>query len=238
VFWPFQLDDSERCAHDLRMVVWDEARIRNLTRRLQDFRDSCRVTTLAEEEKSRSPFRLLVACLISLRTKDEVTAEASRRIFAIAPDPDHLASLEVDRIADAIYPAGFYNTKARQLQKIGRTLRDQHHGEVPPDETALLALPGVGRKTANLVLGLGFGIPAICVDTHVHRISNRLGIVTTKTPEQSERALQEVLPQDIWVPINDLLVTFGQNRCHPTSPLCTGCPLDDFCPRIGVTRHR
>jgi len=105
-------------------------------------------------------------------------------------------------------------------------------------EADLLAMKGVGRKTANLVLGLGFGIPAICVDTHVHRISNRLGMVLTKTPEQTERALMEVLPRDLWVPINDLLVTFGQNRCHPTSPRCTGCPLEDLCPQVGVTRSR
>jgi endonuclease-3 len=220
------------------MVAWNEARIHQLARRLEDFRDTCRVTTLAEEEKWRSPFRLLVACVISLRTKDEVTAEASARLFSIAPDADRLAELEVESIAKAIYPAGFYNTKARQLNQIGRTLRDRFGGEVPAEEEALLALPGVGRKTANLVLGLGFGIPAICVDTHVHRISNRLGLVTTTTPEQTERALEEVLPRDLWIPINDLLVTFGQNRCHPTSPRCTGCPVEDLCPCVGVTRHR
>ena len=220
------------------MARWSNKRIRKLARRLEDFRRECRVTTLAEEEKTRSPFRLLVACVISLRTKDEVTAEASRRLFAIAPDPSRLAELEVEGIAKAIYPAGFYNTKARQLKDIGRILRDEYGGEVPAKEAALLGLPGVGRKTANLVLGLGFEIPAICVDTHVHRISNRLGMVETKTPEQTERALNEVLPSDLWVPINDLLVTFGQNRCHPTSPRCTGCPLDDLCPRMGVSRHR
>jgi endonuclease-3 len=208
-------------------------------RRLEEFRRSCRVTTLAEEqETSRSPFRLLVACVISLRTKDEVTAEASRRLFEIAPTPDRLAKLEEDRIARTIYPAGFYNTKAAQLKEIGRIIRDDFDDEVPASEADLLAMPGVGRKTANLVLGLGFGIPAICVDTHVHRISNRLGMVLTKTPEQTERALIEVLPRDLWVPINDLLVTFGQNRCHPTSPRCTGCPLEDLCPRVGVTRSR
>jgi endonuclease-3 len=199
------------------VAVWDESRIRELTQRLEDFRRECRVTTLADEEKSRSPFRLLVACVISLRTKDEVTAEASARLFAIAPDADRLAKLDAESIANAIYPAGFYNTKARQLNEIGRTLLHQQ---------------------ANLVLGLGFDIPAICVDTHVHRISNRLGLVTTKTPEQTERALNEVLPRDLWIPINDLLVTFGQNRCHPTSPRCTDCPLADLCPRIGVTRSR
>jgi endonuclease-3 len=220
------------------MVSWNESRVRKLVQRLEDFRRECRVTTLAEEEKTRSPFRLLVACVISLRTKDEVTAEASQRLFAIAPDPERLAELDVESIAKAIYPAGFYNTKARQLKDIGRILRDEYGSEIPPDESPLLALPGVGRKTANLVLGLGFGIPAICVDTHVHRISNRLAMVRTKTPEQTERALNGVLPRDLWVPINDLLVTFGQNRCHPTSPRCTGCPLDDLCPRVGVTRFR
>lgn len=220
------------------MARWTESRIRELVRRLEDFRDRCRVTTLAEEEKSRSPFRLLVACVISLRTKDEVTAEASGRLFAVAPDPEGLAQLDIEHIAKAIYPAGFYNTKARQLSEIASILRDRYEGQVPADEGALLGLPGVGRKTANLVLGLGFGVPAICVDTHVHRISNRLGLVATTTPEQTERALNEVLPRDLWIPINDLLVTFGQNRCHPTSPRCTECPLDDLCPRLGVTRHR
>lgn len=220
------------------MVGWNEPRVRELVQHLEDFRRECRVTTLAEEEKTRSPFRLLVACVISLRTKDEVTAEASQRLFAVAPHPHGLAELEVESIAKAIYPAGFYNTKARQLKDIGRILRDEYSGEVPAEEEALLALPGVGRKTANLVLGLGFEIPAICVDTHVHRISNRFGLVDTKTPEQTERALNAVLPRDLWVPINDLLVTFGQNRCHPTSPRCTDCPLDDLCPRVGVSRHR
>ncbi len=218
---------------------WNAPRVRELVRRLEDFRRSCRVTTLAEEqETSRSPFRLLAACVTCLRTKDEVTAEASRRLFEIAPTPDRLAKLEEERIARAIYPAGFYNTKAAQLKEIGRIIRDDFDDEVPASEAELLAMPGVGRKTANLVLGLGFGIPAICVDTHVHRISNRLGMVSTKTPEQTERALMQVLPRDLWVPINDLLVTFGQNRCHPTSPRCTDCPLADLCPRIGVTRSR
>ena len=218
---------------------WNESQVRELVRRLEDFRLSCRVTTLVEEqETSRSPFRLLVACVISLRTKDEVTAEASRRLFDIAPTPEALAELEEERIARAIYPAGFYNTKAAQLKEIARIIRDDFDGEVPASEADLLAMKGVGRKTANLVLGLGFGIPAICVDTHVHRISNRLGMVSTKTPEQTERALMEVLPRDFWVPINDLLVTFGQNRCHPTSPRCKGCPLEDLCPRVGVTRSR
>lgn len=218
---------------------WTTDRVRELARRLDEFRSSCHVTTLAaEQESSRSPYRLLVACVISLRTKDEVTAAASRRLFALAPDPARLAELDEDRIAKAIYPAGFYKTKARQLRRIGAILRDDFASEVPPSESDLLALPGVGRKTANLVLGLGFDIPAICVDTHVHRIANRLGMVRTRTPEQTERALSKILPRDLWIDINDLLVTFGQNRCHPISPRCAGCILTDLCPRIGVTRSR
>jgi endonuclease-3 len=219
--------------------LWTLDRIRDLASRLGAFRARCRVTTLTEVQASkRSPFHLLVSCVISLRTKDEVTHEASRRLFTLAGSPAELAALDETSIAEAIFPAGFYRTKASQLKKIGFTLDSEHGGAVPADESALLELPGVGRKTANLVLGLGFGIPAICVDTHVHRISNRLGLVSTKTPDATEKALQPVLPEDLWIDINDLLVTFGQNQCHPTSPRCSTCPVDDLCPRVGVIRHR
>jgi endonuclease-3 len=221
------------------MTRWTATRVRELTRRLEVVRESSRATTLAEvEHATRSPYALLVSCVISLRTKDAVTAVASRRLLELAPTPARLAELPERTIAKAIYPAGFYRTKARQLRRIGRILEEAHDGVVPAAEAALLALPGVGRKTANLVLGLGFGIPAICVDTHVHRIANRLGLVETTSAQSTELALQKRLPRALWIPINDLLVTFGQNRCHPLSPRCTGCPLDDLCPRVGVTRHR
>lgn len=206
--------------------------------RLEGVRASVHPTTLAEVERHRDPFRLLVACVISLRTKDAVTAAASARLFAVADTPAALAQLEEDRIARLIFPAGFYRTKARQLRAIARRLVADHGGAVPRRREDLLALPGVGRKTANLVLGLGFGIPAICVDTHVHRISNRLGLVATSTPEATERALEGVLPRGLWIDINDLLVTFGQHICHPTSPRCSLCPLARRCPRHGVSRSR
>jgi endonuclease-3 len=212
--------------------------LRWLVHRLEGVRSSVRPTTLAEVERTRDPFRVLVACVISLRTKDAVTAEASARLFAVAATPRAVAALEEARIAKLIYPAGFYRTKARQIREIARTLVARHGARVPADREALLALPGVGRKTANLVLGLGFAIPAICVDTHVHRISNRLGLVRTTTPEQTEHALEAVLPGRLWIDINDLLVTFGQNVCHPTSPRCSTCPLAERCPRIGVVRSR
>ncbi|MCU0303407.1 MAG: endonuclease III [Thermoanaerobaculales bacterium] len=214
-------------------------RLDEIEARLRAFRSGCRATTLTEvQDATSSPFHLLVSCVISLRTKDAVTHEASARLFALAGSPASLAELDEASIAEAIYPAGFYRTKAGQLRRIAATLMADHEGEVPADREALLALPGVGRKTANLVLGLGFGVPAICVDTHVHRISNRLGLVATSSPADTESALSAVLPEELWIEINDLLVTFGQNRCHPTSPRCTGCPLDELCPRNGVTRHR
>ena len=219
-------------------MTWTAENLRWLVRTLRPHRAAVRPTTLAEVERQRDPFRLLVACVISLRTKDEVTAQASARLFAVAATPDAVAALPAEHIAKLIFPAGFYNTKARQIRAIANHILSEHEGRVPADLAALLALPGVGRKTANLVLGLGFSIPAICVDTHVHRISNRLGLVATKTPEQTEHALEHALPQRHWIDINDLLVTFGQNVCHPTSPKCSICPLTSRCPRIDVTRHR
>jgi endonuclease-3 len=192
----------------------------------------------AVAQDSRDPFQILISCLISLRTKDEVTAEASARLFRLARTPGTMRRLPSSRIARAIYPAGFYRTKARTIRALCRTLLEKHGGKVPADLETLLTLKGVGRKTANLVVTIGFGKPGICVDTHVHRISNRLGIVRTKTPEQTEFALRTVLPGRHWIPYNDLLVTFGQNVCKPISPLCTTCPVNSLCPQIGVGKHR
>jgi endonuclease III len=194
------------------------------------------VGTVAVE--SRDPFRVLISCLISLRTKDEVTGEASARLFRLAGTPRTMVGLPEATIARTIYPAGFYRTKAATIRGICRTLLDRHDGKVPDTMEDLLALKGVGRKTANLVLTIGFGKPGICVDTHVHRISNRLGIVATKTPEQSEFALRRDLPPRYWIPYNDLLVTFGQNVCKPISPLCSACPVRRLCPQLGVGIHR
>jgi endonuclease-3 len=192
----------------------------------------------AVAQDSRDPFQILISCLISLRTKDEVTAEASARLFRLARTPRTMLRLSAARIARAIYPAGFYRTKAKTIRALCRTLLDKYDGTVPDDIQTLLTLKGVGRKTANLVVTIGFGKPGICVDTHVHRISNRLGIVRTLTPEQTEFALRKVLPHRHWIPYNDLLVTFGQNVCKPISPLCSTCPVSTLCPRIGVGKHR
>lgn len=185
-----------------------------------------------------SPFKVLVSCIISLRTKDEVTARASARIFELAETPEAMAGLSADAIAGLIYPAGFYRTKGEQIYRLSRRLVDEYGGTVPDDIDELLKFKGVGRKTANLVMTLGFGKPGICVDTHVHRICNRWGYVSTKTPEETERILRTRLPSEYWIEINDLLVAFGQNHCHPVSPRCSSCRLSGICDRMGVTVSR
>jgi len=188
--------------------------------------------------RGATPFEVLVSTLLSLRTKDEVTGEAARRLLDVARTPESMVALSPKKIEDLIYPVGFYPTKAKRLLAISRILLDRYGGKVPDTLEALTALPGVGRKTANLVLVEGFKIPAICVDTHVHRISNRIGYVKTKTPDKTELALRKKLPKRHWVRYNELLVAFGQTLCRPISPFCSRCPVSDMCPQIGVERHR
>ncbi|OGW61133.1 MAG: endonuclease III [Nitrospirae bacterium RBG_16_64_22] len=189
-------------------------------------------------EKTRDPFWVLVSCVLSLRTKDGTTAEATARLQALAKTPAEMLHLSVPAIARAIYPVGFYKTKARHLRQICADLIVRFGGRVPDTIEELLTLKGVGRKTANLVVTVGYGKPGICVDTHVHRISNRWGYVRTKTPEETENALRAKLPRRHWITYNDLLVTFGQNLCAPVSPQCSRCPLASFCPKIGVEKSR
>jgi endonuclease-3 len=186
----------------------------------------------------RDPFRVLIGCLLSLRTRDETTGPAAARLFALADTPAALAALPVRRVERAIYPVGFYRTKARTLREVCRQLLARFDGRVPADLDALLTLPGVGRKTANLVVTFAFGLPGICVDTHVHRIANRLGFVVTDSPEETEMALRATLPRRHWIGLNDLLVGFGQNVCQPLSPHCSRCPVRRPCRRIGVRRAR
>ena len=190
------------------------------------------------EATGRDPFRILIGCLLSLRTRDETTGPAAARLFALADTPATMLALPRRRIARTIYPVGFYRTKARVLHAVCRELVERFDSRVPADLDALLTLPGVGRKTANLVVTFAFQLPGICVDTHVHRISNRLGFVRTATPEQTEWALRAKLPRRHWIALNDLLVAFGQNLCHPTSPRCSTCPVADLCLRVGVRRSR
>lgn len=189
-------------------------------------------------ENGTTPFHILIATILSLRTKDTLTAVVAPRLFAVADTPDAMLALSEAQIAELIYPVGFYNTKARSIRAVCQLLIERYNGEVPNDLDALLALPGVGRKTANLVLTAGYGSAGICVDTHVHRICNRWGYLQTKMPDETELVLRSQLPPEYWLSINGLLVTLGQNVCHPTSPKCSICLVAHLCARVGVVRSR
>lgn len=183
--------------------------------------------------QTRDPFKVLVATILSARTKDETTAKASEKLFAVAPDPETLATLSQDQIKKLIYPVGFYKAKAGYLSKLPEAL-GSFGGRVPEELDELLTLPGVGRKTASLVLNVAFQKDAICVDTHVHRIMNIWRYVKTKTPLETEMALRKKLPLNHWQEVNTILVTFGQGTCHPVSPHCDRCVLLNLCPQHGV----
>ncbi len=184
------------------------------------------------------PFKILIATVLSLRTRDETTAPAAERLFKRAGSAGKMLDLDENEIIELIYPVGFYRQKARQVLKICQILIQQYAGKVPAGLEELLQLPGVGRKTANLVVAKGFGKAAICVDTHVHRISNRWGYVKTKTPDETEQVLRKKLPKEHWIEINDLLVAYGQGLCMPISPWCSKCVVAEFCARVGVKSKR
>ncbi len=186
----------------------------------------------------KDPFITLISCLLSLRTRDEVTARASERLFALAKTPEEMLNLKKEEIAAAIYPVGFYKRKAEQISDICRVLVEKYDSHVPDNLEELLKLRGVGRKTANIVITMGYNKPGIAVDTHVHRISNRLGLVSTKSPNQTEFALRKTLPKQYWIVFNDLLVMHGKTICTPISPKCSICPITEYCKRAGVTRYR
>ena len=184
------------------------------------------------------PFRVLISCLLSLRTKDEVTDQASERLFRKAPTIERMVQLSPDDIQHVIYPVGFYRNKAQTIKRVSEIVIEKYRGKVPSTLNELLSLPGVGRKTANLVLTLGFGKLGICVDTHVHRITNRWGYLRTKNPEETECALRKKLPVRYWIEFNSLLVSFGQRVCRPISPFCSQCPLRGLCNHVGVVKSR
>lgn len=189
-------------------------------------------------KKWKSPFLVLISCILSLRTKDQTTLPASERLFKLAETPAKMLHLSAQEIEKAIYPVGFYKTKARTILGIAKDILEKFDGKVPNDIDTLLTMKGVGRKTANLVMTEGFGIPAICVDTHVHRISNRLGYVKTKNPESTEMKLRADLPKKYWIDYNAMLVLWGQNVCKPISPLCSQCGIIKYCARVDVTTSR
>jgi endonuclease-3 len=189
------------------------------------------VSTVAEKYR-HDGWAVLASTILSLRTKDKVTLAASRALLAKAPDTSSILRLTREEIEKLIFPAGFYHTKAENLQKIARILIDKYDGAVPPDMEALLALPGVGRKTANLVLIEAFDMDGICVDTHVHRICNRLGLLQSKSPDETEMILRKIMPRQFWKRINALLVLYGQQVCRPVGKRCEECVVKKFCKSV------
>ena len=216
-----------------------DSEVHSVIRALREFSKNRDLPIVEQiERESRDPFQVLISCLLSLRTKDEVTDPASRRLFARARTPQQLLSLSLSKIRKLIYPVGFYRTKAVRIHQICQHLLGRFQGKVPQTLEELLTLPGVGRKTANLVMTVGHKKHGICVDVHVHRISNRLGYVRTRNPFETEMALREKLPRKYWMEINLLLVGFGQALCRPVSPWCSRCPISGYCAKAGVTRSR
>ena len=185
-----------------------------------------------------TPYTVLVSCILSLRTKDQTTIGASERLFAVADNPAAMLEIPQERLQHIIYPVSFYRVKAQTLHEISKHLIKRFDNQVPDNLDDLLTLPGVGRKTANIVVTLAFRKPGIAVDIHVHRISNRLGYVRTKNPNETEMELRDKLPRRYWIEINDLFVAFGQNLCKPTSPHCSICPVGKYCDRVDVSRSR
>lgn len=180
----------------------------------------------------KNPYLVLIACILSLRTNDKTTYPATLRMLELAKTPKEMKNVSVEDLSKAIYPVGFYENKAKQIIELSKIIDEELNGQVPDEIEDLIKFKGVGRKTANLVLSLGFNKPAICVDVHVHRIFNRLGYIKTKTPEETEFALREKLPQKYWIDINTLLVTHGQNVCKPIKPKCSECPIAMYCAKI------
>ncbi|MBM4403547.1 MAG: endonuclease III [Candidatus Cloacimonetes bacterium] len=184
--------------------------------------------------KTHDPFKILVATILSARTKDETTTTVVNRLFGVVNTPDDLERISAEDLNAILFPVGFHNAKTQHLKQLPAVLRDRFGGAIPSGIEDLIQLPGVGRKTANLVRAMAFGLPAICVDIHVHRISNRWGYVHTKTPFDTEMTLREILPEKYWLVFNSYVVAFGQNLCTPRKPNCTSCPIYYHCPRVGV----
>lgn len=190
------------------------------------------------EVQTKDPSKVLIATILSARTKDQTTAKVCKQLFSKINKIKDLEKLSVKEIENLIYPVGFYKTKAKHLKKLPLVLEKEFNSILPQTIEELIKLPGVGRKTANLVVGAAFKKPAVCVDTHVHRITNRLGYVKTKTPLETEMTLRKKLPQKYWISLNTILVAFGQNLCKPISPYCSKCPVYKYCNRVNVKKHR
>jgi endonuclease III len=202
------------------------------------FKNNVPVVTKISIKENRNPYLVLIGTLLSLRTKDELTEKVMEKLTKVIRTPEEMVSFPIKSLQELIYPVGFYRNKSAVLKEVSRIIIDVYDGKVPDSIDELLKIKGIGRKTANLVITEGYNKPGICVDTHVHRISNRISIVSTKNPHQTEEILRKVLPIKYWIIYNSLLVTFGKNICKPISPHCSICPISHLCNKFGVLKYR
>lgn len=212
--------------------------IEKIVERLKDFYNKESKTLMDRVSEKEDPFKVLVACIISQRTKDETTDKVVNNLFSKIKNPYDLERMEVEELEKLIYPSGFYRVKAKRLKELSKILIEKYNGKVPDTIEELLKLPQVGRKTANIVITKGFKKFGIAVDTHVHRIVNRLGIVKTKRPEETEFELRKIVPKKYWIELNDYLVSFGKTICTPISPKCSICPIGEYCKKVNVKKFR
>lgn len=212
--------------------------LENIIRKLREYYKQNNKTLIDRVSTEKDPFKVLISCILSQRSKDEMTEKVSNELFKIVHKPEDLINLENRELEKILYSIGFYKVKARRLKEVSKILIEKYNGSVPDKLNELLKLPGVGRKTANIVITKGFNKNGIAVDTHVHRISNRLGLVRTKRPEETEINLKKAIPEKYWIELNDYLVNFGKNICTPISPKCSICPIEKYCKKVGVKKFR
>jgi len=212
--------------------------LENIIKELREYYKENNKTLIDKVSIERDPFKVLISCILSQRTKDEITEKVTNNLFSVVDLPEDLIKIDDKELEKILYSIGFYKVKAKRLREISKILIDKYNGLVPNDLEELLTLPGVGRKTANIVITKGFNKDGVAVDTHVHRISNRLGLVKTKKPEDTELNLRKIVPRKYWIELNDCLVNFGKKICTPISPKCSICPIEKYCKKVGVKKFR
>jgi len=216
----------------------EEIKFKAIMEKLKEIYSSTEKTTLNRMRKKPDAFKVLISCLLSLRARDENTEKVSKQLFEVANTPEEIVKIPVEKLEKIIFSSGHYKKKARVLQSVSNELITRFNSKVPDKKEELLSIKGVGPKTANIVLAFAFGKEVLPIDTHCHRIPNRLGWLKTKTPEKTEKELEKILPKEYWADFNAIFVQFGRDICQPVSPKCSACPINENCKRIGVERSR
>jgi endonuclease-3 len=216
----------------------EEIKFKEIMEKLKEIYPSTEKTTLNRMRTKPDPFKVLISCLLSLRARDENTEKVSKQLYEVANSPEEIVKIPIKKLEKLIFSSGHYKKKARVLQSVSQDLITRFNSKVPDKKEDLLSIKGVGPKTANIVLAFAFNQLVLPIDTHCHRIPNRLGWIKTKTPEQTEKELEKILPKIYWADFNAIFVQFGRDICQPVSPKCSECPINQYCKRVGVERSR